>query len=716
MNIFKTSFVLALFSFAINTTSSQESINITDATSTKEVIIIQEVDTLLPIQEVDTLLPTQTIQLENSLLEKPNQQKDNIIAQMNYCINSLTNIIHNKSMSVLEHESDQILNNLTIEQIIGLYEINDFRIELLDAISKFSITEEERALLRRLQSIKRDNLKWTALSNALNPTMLLTGGGAMGPQLAFQALLTAARSAVEYQTAKNEQNIEELQAMWNLRKEDLEKINETRKQALKLIFDIYNKYNLSEMDRLTEATANNFSIYISEANAAKRVRLLESNYATYKNMTYYYYHLGMAYLDIDNYDKAKENFKKYLDMYKKAPLFRYDEKSGCIALAILSNEKDMSKEDINMYINIALKNLPHNSAAIMQCAMIYLYELNEYETGLKLIRDGIDDPQASDRQLLYMAAANLLPIVKQYPDLHAEIVRLFKDGEEIELESYITFILNENKNVWDNISNLIKFDNIHSKGWYSLRNYDHLENLEIILPENIIYNANEISIYLEEHFLGYLEEHFLEEHFIEGHFLEDFYENLYIYNLKTPYTYGVDIEEIEKIDCFKANKDLKYLYFDVLVPGQTFILKKNIDYEKIRKEEWHRQSEFMLSLDDINDIIEFCQDNTPKTNSTKLSCHHNHKFKDKWYYYGAFIVLDIVDNYMKETETIKETHNDLIVKHTGIDKNYDIYHNRYQEGYYLRIVFANGINLLYKYDNCELIPYLYNFNKQNYLK
>lgn len=35
-----------------------------------------------------------------------NVQKENVIAQMNYCINSLTNIIHNKSMLVLEHESD----------------------------------------------------------------------------------------------------------------------------------------------------------------------------------------------------------------------------------------------------------------------------------------------------------------------------------------------------------------------------------------------------------------------------------------------------------------------------------------------------------------------------------------------------------------------------------------------------------------------------------
>ena len=677
MNIFKTSFVLALFSFAINTTSSQESINLTDTTSTKEVIIIQE---------VDTLLPTQTIQLENSLLEKPNQQKDNIIAQMNYCINSLTNIIHNKSMSVLEHESDQILNNLTIEQIIGLYEINDFRIELLDAISRFSITEEERALLRRLQSIKRDNLKWTALSNALNPTMLLTGGGAMGPQLAFQALLTAARSAVEYQTAKNEQNIEELQAMWNLRKEDLEKINETRKQALKLIFDIYNKYNLSEMDRLTEATANNFSIYISEANAAKRTRLLESNYATYKNMAYYYYHLGMAYLDIDNYDKAKENFKKYLDMYKKAPLFRYDEKSGCIALAILSNEKDMSKEDINMYINIALKNLPHNSAAIMQCAMIYLYELNEYETGLKLIRDGIDDPQASDRQLLYMAAANLLPIVKQYPDLHAEIVRLFKDGEEIELESYITFILNEDKDVFNEISQFIKFDNVYSKIRYLGWN-EYFENLKVILPENIAYNIDEISIYAEKRSSNKFETN----------------------KLNTSFTYGVDIEDIEKVDCFKANKDLKYLYFDVLVPGQTFILKKNIDYKKIRKQE-DRASEFNLTDNDIDDIIDFCKKHTPKTNSTMLSCYYDftNKWYNKWYVkcitvgvcYAVPIIGGIIifiDWILSDNDAIKQEYNDLKISHTGIDENYNIDFIPEEKGHYLRIVFANGVNIVYKY-------------------
>ena len=306
---------------------------------------------------------------------------ENVVVQMNYCINTLTNIIHNKSMSVLEHESDQLVNNLTMEQIVGLYEISDFRVELMDAISKFEITEEERSLLRRIQSIKRDNMKWNALSNALSPTMLLTGGGGIGPQLAFQVLLTAARSSIEYKSMQGEQDIEELQAMWELRKRDLETINSLRKIALSTVFDLYNKYHLSESDRLTESTANLFSDYISLVDAAQRVRVLQDNFETYKKIPEYYYHLGMAYLDKKEFANAKVQFTTYLDMYRRNPILRYDEKSGCIALAMLTFEKNLSPEEKESLIDIAIKNLPSNSSAVLQCTMVYFYELRQFEKG-----------------------------------------------------------------------------------------------------------------------------------------------------------------------------------------------------------------------------------------------------------------------------------------------------------------------------------------------
>lgn len=594
-----------------------------------------------------------------------NVQKENVIAQMNYCINSLSNIINNNSMSVLEHESDQILNNLTMEQIIGLYEINDFRIDLLDAVSKFDITEQERNLLRRIQSIKRNNLKWSALSNALDPTMLLTGntGPGMGYQLAFQMLLTAARSAVEYQTLQGDQNIEELRAMWDLRKEDLKQINDLRKDALKIIFSLYEKYHLSEKDRLTEATANNFITYISEIDAAKRARLLEDNRSVYESMADYYYYLGMAYLDLNKYDKAKVNFNIYLNLYKKAPLLRYDEKSGCIALAILANEKELADREKKQFINIALQNLPHNSAATLQCALIYLKELNLKEESLRLIRAGIEDPKASDRPLLYMAAANLLPLSMQYSKLNSEINGLFAHNSGVSLDSYITYIINSGHDVWKNISNLIVLEKVYYRRWYQLWIGKYFnENFQIIIPEGVIYDSGDISIYVENHKSGVVT----------------------IKQLQTSFLNGVSVEDLDEIDCFRANKELKYLYFDVLVPEKYFILKKDIDFNAIKMGEWSRQSEFALSDGDIKDIIDFCKDNTPEKRGTQLEC----KYWDRGYVNKGVI------NYAK-------------IRFCGGSLKYKPNHSVKQVGRYVRIVFSNGINLMYKFDAGELKPYMY---------
>lgn len=570
-------------------------------------------------------------------------------------------------MSVLEHESDQILNNLTMEQIIGLYEINDFRIDLLDAVSSFSITEQERNLLRRMQSIKRDNMKWAALSNALDPTMLLTGtaGVGMGYQLTFQALLTAARSAVEYQTMKGEQNIEELRVMWDLRKQDLKEITETRKEALKIIFTLYNKYHLSEKDRLTESTANNFSSYISEGNAIKRARLLEDNRSTYEHMADFYYHLGMAYLDLGKYDKAKPNFTTYLNKYRKVPLLRYDEKSGCIALAILTHEKDLSTWEKEYHVENALRNLPHNSASTLQCAMIYLYELNKPEKALNLIRAGIEDPKASDRSLLYMAAANTLPIAIQYPKLHDDICSLFNQENKITLDSYVTYIMNSNKNVWKEIPQLITIKDASYRRWYQLWIGKYFnDELHLLLPENIIYDSGDIALYAEKHSA----------------------DKVSIKQLKTSYANGVNISDIEDVDCFKANKDLKYLYFDVLIPNNVFVLKKDIDFTKIKNEEWTRQSEFALSQDDIEDIIEFCKESTPKNHSTELKC----KYLDG------------------DKTSIENT--DVEVSFYGNGLEYDVHHSVKQSGVYLRMVLANGIHIMYKFEDGKLNPYLYIIN------
>jgi len=620
-----------------------------------------------------------------------NKNKDNVIAQMNYCMNSLVNIIHNKSMIVLEHELDQLVNNLTMEQIIGLYEINDFRTELIDAVGKFGITEEERNVMRRVQSIKRDNMKWAALSNSLDQTMLLTGNGSgFGPQMAFQILLTAARSVVEYKTMQGEQNIEELQAMWDLRKEDLQTIIDLRKKAQSTIFELYDKYNLNESDRLTESTALLFNEYITEANPAKRVRILQDNYKTYCKFPEYYYHLGMAHIDCKNYAKAKQSFITYLNMYKNAPILRYDERTGCIALTILTYEKGLSSTEKEELIDTAIKNLPSNSAAILQCAMIYIKDLKNFEKGFQLIRAGIDDPKATDRDVLFMAAANLIPCLNNKSITYNSICESFCNSY-VSLDSYLTFNIYTNKNAWKSINNVLLVNNV--RPWYlSFLFGDKKFNNEfqITVPGNISFNGNDILVYIEEHK----------------------YNKLIIKQMSQKYLNAISDEDISDVDCFKANKNLKYLFVETIIPG-VYKLKDNIDIDKIKDETYPRLSEFNLPGGDIEDIVEFCLDFKRNEKNTNILFELYNGPKES--------VISKISKIVKQDPLFGGMLSNALDKYLldeitfiGDSLSFKPYHTKAQEGSYVRIVLQNGLQIMFKYNENtnELEPYLYTKGKE----
>lgn len=596
-----------------------------------------------------------------------NDNEENVIAQMNYCITSLTNIIHNKSISVLENESDQIVNNLTMEQITNLYEIKDFRLELIDAMNRFEITEEEKMLMRRISSMRRDNAKWEALSSALNGAMVLTGGSPqqMAAQAAYQLLTGAVRGMAEYKQAKGEENIEELRAMWDLRKEDLRTITELRKRAFDIEYNLYNRFKLSEKDRLTESTANNLMNYVMDTNVSRRIRLLEDNKDTYKKMAPYYYYLGMAYVDDNNYNKAKPNFDTYLSMYKKAPIFRYDEKSGCIALVMLTNEKNLSNERKKELINMAMDNLPNNSAAILQCALMYIFDMGMVREGFSLLRKGLDAHDATDKAILYMAVARLINMAEKYPDIYKELSDEFERANQVDFESYVTYLINTNANAWKKMSSALTINDCNKRVWYTLGiKKDFNNKFHIELPERISYNDGDFSVYVEN--------------------LES--DKLTIDQMNLNYINAVTAKKIDKVDCFKVNKNLKYLFVDVIVPNELFAIKRNIDCEKIKNEEWPRMSEFVLSSDDIEDIVDFCEEYAPETTSLELECEKKS---------GDYVEIDSIPN--------------LLIKFRGDSLPHIPNTFGNSNGYYIHILLKNGINLIYKYDNetKEITPYKY---------
>ena len=381
----------------------------------------------------------------------PNQQ-ELVIAQMNYCINSLTNIIENNSIEVLDHELNQLLNNLTMKELVGLDEVARFRISLLQNINSLQITNEERELLKRIQFKNRKLKKWDAISNALNGVLFILPGNsgsvstkAVAIQTASLALFTAARTAIEYKRTGIQSDIEEMRQMWELRKSDLNTFTAQRKSALELVISLFQKYNLDEKDRLTEESCKRFNEIITTNDPHTRIRRLNDEKNSYSKMMDFYYHLGMAYIDVNDYKTAKPLFLKYLQMYKNAPIFRYDEKSGCIALAMLSFDKELSDSKREELIKSALENLPNNGAALVQCAIHRMAQQNRINDAYNLLRMGIDRTSISDKDLIIDTTITLLENIKKYPSVYKDICTAIEGCNDISLTSYVSYLISSNQ-------------------------------------------------------------------------------------------------------------------------------------------------------------------------------------------------------------------------------------------------------------------------------
>ena len=440
--------------------------------------------------------------------------------------------------------------------------------------------------------------------------------------------------------------------MWNLRKQDMEIIKALRQDAMEIVFKLYDKYHLDEYDRLTEATANMFSLCISEPDVNKRIRLLEEHRNDFGMLAEYYYYLGMGYLESGQYIKAKSCFDTYSDVYAKTPLFRCDEKGGTIALARLSYEKNLSQIEKKHLINIVLQNLPNNSAALLQCAMIYLYELEDETQCLNLLRKGLDNPYATDRELLLMTAVELMPVMTRHNDVNG-LVHKYLSAGTIGFDTYVAYLIQSSDYVGA-LSTLICVEDVKKRpilgsvlGWPAVR-------LHIVLPERFIYERGDIAaVYWETHKA----------------------KKILIRELQIKEE-GITLKEIEKVSCFDQYKDLKYLFFETLVPNEIFVLKRGIDYNEIEQGEWPRMSQFVLSGRDIKQIVKFCKKHEPENRDTDLFCKSKRKIG--WKNLG-------------EIDGVK-------FKFKGSSCDYVPSHAKDQRGEYLRVVLFDGSHLLYRYD------------------
>jgi hypothetical protein len=538
-----------------------------------------------------------------SVTSASDKDKQMLIEQLHICKSSLTKIIHHSSMEVYNHEIDLLLNNLRIKEIsaLGLYEVQDFREDLLDELKKLQLNEEERDLMKKINAMERDAMKWNALSNALSPTLLMVGVGSpqkMLAQLAFNVGVTAVRSMVEYKSAGNAQSINELKQRFEIRKRDLESVGRLRQKAMDVEYKLFSRFGkdlkLAEFDRTVEEDEENFVKVISLPDAYSRIANMENEHfkSLFGKFADYDYYLGMAYLDNRTAKDSAEAFKilnRFVEKAKETPLFRKDEKLGSAALVLMTQER--SKKVVNL-IKIVEDNLPTNGAALVQCAATY-FELAEkypeYEKdGLKILLRVVNDVSISDnKNLAFLLVVNRYESVKKF-GLESKFYNTVKGTGGLDFTPYINYLWHYKV---ETIKKEQKFLTIKSSAEGSckkkFRNYlkgceDFYFDLKLELSEKFSFNLDEVQMYTEmyNHNSGNLN---VTQYKIEK-------KNLF--TLK-------ELRESKAKEFFEANPEAIYFFVNTVVLDSLYSVKESLKEMDIRNCDIFRNQ-----IDGCSDYVE----------------------------------------------------------------------------------------------------------------
>ena len=250
--------------------------------------------------------------------------------------NSLAMLNH---LVVLSDEINGAQNNrLYLEEVYSSIISNTYpnaidsdTLSFLDAlrntIEKYRMIDEKRERLELINEKKQAQ----AIRNAVpNPVGLLSAVASGDPIKALASVVYMTVDAkTGYTSAKEEADLEYLQAGWELDDAAKEALHRNRSNSFDYMVSIVNRYGIPGEYALSEDAIEKFAEKYNDTNTASKIQYFEDNEKTYKGYAGYwkalaecYYELAKENDDKDFYQKCFNSIKKYEDV--QAKIFRKD--------------------------------------------------------------------------------------------------------------------------------------------------------------------------------------------------------------------------------------------------------------------------------------------------------------------------------------------------------------------------------------------------------
>lgn len=529
--------------------------------------------------------------LQNTAIATPSLEDARLaLAYIHYFETCVYKIEKYQSILVLDNEYNQLYDNMDLKKLSNDPDFVAFNSTLQQTIGDMQLTEEERRVVNRTLQLSNRGKVWNSLSSALSPTYILTSRNPY--EIAFQAVLAASRTYVEYKASELESQSDELKFMWQNRKQQLKNIQAIQIQLRSWETSIFRKYpQLQNKHHISQRVFHDYYNILSLKNVDDRIDKLESIRTTGIDvLDEYHYQLGLCYLEkyhkhtkdsAEYLKKAKAKFDIFKNRRGKKQIFEIDNALGTIALFELVHGNNERANTLKL-IESVKKNLPYNGAAWLECSMIYSKKLNDNNHAFELLRDAILTDKMSDKDALVMFAVSIYPKIAANTSLCESMMRAVKRCKEISVNSKICFDISCNKS--GKYPNYINFYDATTKIPFFYPTWD--KSFDVKFYDNYSANLDSIRVFKQS--------------------FEDGKTEIVEYSMS--YKNAKSKEVINKdVDCFEANSDLMHLFFDKVSNSNIYVVKPNLNYADILNGKFEGLENFTLSTNDKEDIVDYCK-------------------------------------------------------------------------------------------------------------
>lgn len=356
----------------------------------------------------------------------------------NYILSTLESLKLSPTEEFCVDKKKEIMNALNLDIYTDLKDFHLIVTEVNSILSDIKLNEMDKSMYIRVAKLKEKNLRTQALGKALSTPMTVFSNPSMG----INALLTLARAGVELAAAKNELKINNEESLWKFNKANIENIDKASDfifKHLSLAYSFNNKIskNYDKNAILTPELAKQYANFISYGDPHSIISGLENSH--FSNVYDYYYHLGMAYAQIEGeYNKAKDCFLKFEKRNRNNTIFKNDYKLGFMSLTRLLHEQEiLTKQEIDHLIEQMIGEVGHikdNDIAYIVASMSYMnlankcsstelkkyYKSQAYDYILKGLTN-IYGAQKDDLNLVNIIINDLEDVKQVSPKLHKDI-------------------------------------------------------------------------------------------------------------------------------------------------------------------------------------------------------------------------------------------------------------------------------------------------------